>query len=216
MYYVGKLKKVIENEVTFDIDERLDLDELRRFSFNDESIIAEIHFKDKRDISPEQRKKAYALIRDVSRWSGYTIVEAKEQMKVEYILRTGNDWLSLGDCSVTEAKAFISAILEFCFEYNVPFKDKGLEMADDIQHFLYMCIKHRKCVICGRRADIHHVDTVGMGRDRRKVDNTENRLMAVCRSHHGELHARGQEVFDKKYHVQGIKIDKESLKKLKL
>lgn len=27
----------------------------------------------------------------------------------------------------------------------------------------------RKCAVCGRRAELHHVDRVGMGRDRREI-----------------------------------------------
>ena len=215
MRVVGSLKKVDGMEIEFQIDERLDLEELRRLSV-DGKIIADIAFHDKRAISPIQRKKAYALIRDVSRWTGYSILEAKEQMKVEYILQTGEDWISLGDCSMSEARSFISIVMEFCFEHNIPFKDKGLEMTDDINHYLFICIKHRKCAICGKRADIHHVDTVGMGRDRRKVDNSENRLIALCRNHHTEVHQRGQSEFDSIHHVQGIKVNEATLKRLKL
>lgn len=215
MYHVGKLIGVNGEKIEFDIGESLDLDRLRRFSPN-EFISAEIRFSDKRRITPMQRKKAYALIRDVSRWTGYTVLESKEQMKVEYVVRTGEEWFSLSDCSVSVTRAFISIMMEFCFENNIPFKDKGLALTDDINHYLFICIKHRKCAICGKKADIHHVDTVGMGRNRRKVDHTENRLIALCRDHHIKAHSMGQEQFDKKHHVSGIKVNKEIIKELKL
>ena len=44
---------------------------------------AEIRFDDGRHISAEQRKKAYATIRDIADWTGYPPEEMKERMIVK-------------------------------------------------------------------------------------------------------------------------------------
>ena len=66
------------------------------------------------------------------------------------------------------------------------------------------CIKHRKCCLCGREGEIHHVDAIGMGNDRRKYDDSGSRIMCLCRTHHTEYHKIGREDFEKKYKVYGI------------
>ena len=44
---------------------------------------------DGRHISAEQRKKAYATIRDIADFTGYAPEEMKERLKLEHIIRTG-------------------------------------------------------------------------------------------------------------------------------
>ena len=44
---------------------------------------------DGRHISTEQRKKAYATIRDIADFTGYAPEEMKERLKLEHIIRTG-------------------------------------------------------------------------------------------------------------------------------
>lgn len=48
---------------------------------------AEIRFDDGRHISAEQRKKAYATIRDISDWTGYLPEEMKEILKYQHMMR---------------------------------------------------------------------------------------------------------------------------------
>jgi len=56
---------------------------------------AEIRFDDGRHISAEQRKKAYATIRDIADYTGYPPEEMKEIMKYEHMIRTGDGYLSI-------------------------------------------------------------------------------------------------------------------------
>lgn len=58
--------------------------------------------------------------------------------------------------------------------------------------------------MCGRPGEIHHVDAIGMGRDRNRVDDRRMRKICLCREHHTEAHKIGQPTFMKKYHVHGI------------
>lgn len=165
---------------------------------------AEVRFDDGRHISIEQRKKAYATIRDISDYTGFLPEECKEQMKYTHIIRTGCEYFSLSDCSMDTAREFINTLIEFSLENGIPLSDLGANRTDDIGKYLYFCIKHKKCCICGKPGEIHHVDAIGMGNDRRKVDDSNHRKMCLCRLHHTIAHQRGMGAFEQMYKVYGI------------
>lgn len=167
---------------------------------------AEMRIDDGRHISIEQRKKAYATINDISRFTGYLPEEEKEWLKYLHISRTGSRYFSLSDCSMDEAREFINTILEYAIEEGIPLSDAGIERTDDVGKYLYFCIKHKKCAVCGKPGEIHHVDAIGMGRNRKKIDDSYHRKLCLCRLHHTIAHNRGMESFEKMYHVYGIRI----------
>lgn len=168
---------------------------------------AELRFDDGRRITAEQRKKAYATIRDIADYTGYLPEEQKEWLKYLHIAETGCEYFSLSDCSVDTAREFINTILEYALENGVPLSDFAVDRTDDIGKYLYYCIKHKKCCICGRVGEIHHVDTIGMGNDRRRVDDRGYRKMCLCREHHTIAHQRGMRSFEAMYKVYGIVVD---------
>lgn len=167
---------------------------------------AEMRFDDGRHISAEQRKKAYATLNDIAKYTGYLPEELKEWMKYLHISRTGGEYFSLSNCSMDTAREFINTIIEYALENGVELSELGIERTDDIGRYLYYCIKHKKCCVCGRNGEIHHVDTIGMGNDRNKVDDSNYRKMCLCRLHHSMYHQRGMEAFEKMYKVYGIVI----------
>lgn len=57
-----------------------------------------------------------------------------------------------------------------------------------------MCFK-RICAVCGARADIHHVDHVGMGNNRKKMSHIGKRVLPLCRKHHSEIHNVGEDKY---------------------
>lgn len=140
---------------------------------------AEIRFDDGRHISAEQRKKAYATIRDISDWTGYLPEEMKEILKYQHMMRTGDAYFSLSNCSMDTAREFINTILEFALENGIPLSDNAIERTDDIGRYLYYCLLHKKCAICGKDGEIHHEDAIGMGNDRTKVDDSSYKK-SVC------------------------------------
>jgi hypothetical protein len=81
-------------------------------------------------------------------------------------------------------------------------------------NMLYMLTINRACWICGKHADIAHVEAVGAGRDRNKIDHTKHRFMALCRSHHNQQHVMGINSFMQRYHIKPIQLEKSDLKKL--
>lgn len=165
---------------------------------------AEIRFDDGRTISGEQRKKAYATIRDFSNYTGELPEPQKEMLKFYHRERTGAPYFSLSDCTMDTAREFINTILELALEWGIPLSEVGVERTDDISKYLYFCIKHKKCAICGKPGEIHHEDAIGMGNDRTKVDDREYRKICLCREHHTIAHQMGEPRFRQMYKVYGI------------
>lgn len=167
---------------------------------------AELRFDDGRHISVEQRKKAYATIRDIADWAGYLPEEMKEHLKYEHMIRTGDAYFSLSNCSMDTAREFINTILEFALENGVPLSEDALNRTDDIGRYLYYCIMHRKCAICGRDGEIHHEDAIGMGNNRNRIDDSSYRKICLCREHHTAAHQMGVKRFREMYKVYGITV----------
>ena len=164
---------------------------------------------DGRHISAEQRKKIYATIRDIADYTGYAPEEMKQRLKLEHIIRTGCEEFSLSDCTMDTAREFINTMLDMALEMGIPLQDFGSDRTDDIDHYLWACLKNRRCSVCGRPGEIHHEDTVGMGNDRRTIDDSENKKICLCRIHHTEAHTIGKSSFRSKYKVYGIKYSEE-------
>lgn len=171
---------------------------------------AEMRFDDGRIISIEQRKKAYATIRDIADYTGYLPEEQKEWLKYLYIQKTGDDYISLSDCSMDQAREFINVILEYAIESGIQLSEQAINRTDDIGKYLYFCIKHKKCAICGQDGEIHHEDAIGMGNDRKTLDDSNHKKICLCRKHHTIAHQMGVERFAKMYKVYGIIIKEES------
>lgn len=166
---------------------------------------AEITLDDGRHISVEQRKKIYATLRDISDYTGDPPEVTKEWMKYGYLEKTGQQYFSLSDCSVTTAREFINYLMDVCLYNGIILTESGLMRTDDIDAYLIQCIRYRRCCICGRPADIHHMDAIGMGNDRRKYDDSGNEIIALCRIHHTQAHSLGRLRFMERYKVYGIK-----------
>ena len=176
----------------------------------------EIILPDGRRISPEQRRKVYALIGEVAEYvdgirSAGTIESAKKTLKMEFMLSRMEGMerrlFSLSDCDVTTARAFINFLVEFIIENDIPTRVPLIENCEDIAAYVYACLMNKKCAVCGRHADLHHVDAVGMGRNRKEICHIGMRALPLCREHHTEIHSVGQEDFLKRYFLEPVKID---------
>lgn len=170
---------------------------------------AEIRLDDGRSISADQRKKAYATIGDIARYTGYSPDEMKEWMKYFYIEDTGEPYFSLSNCNMTTAREFISFIIDFCLKWNIPCRDCLLNRCEDVSRYLYGCLINKRCCLCGAPADIHHAQDsrVGMGRDRKEICHVGLNAFALCRKHHTEAHTVPESEFCAKYHIYPIRID---------
>lgn len=176
----------------------------------------ELRLDDGRTISAEQRKKIFALIRDIAIWNGDDPETIRQFLTLDFVIKNGRESLfSLSNVDMTTARDFITYLIDFCFKWNVPTKDTTLNYTDDIGRYLYTCLEHRKCAICNKPAEVHHVNRIGMGRDREKIVHVGLNAIALCREHHDMAHCNEKKLFDY-YHVYGIKLDEYLCKKLNL
>lgn len=208
MYEFGRIKAYKKEEGTTEFVVHFEKD--LAYIVEDKKIRdIECRFDDGRHISNDQRKKAYATIRDIAAFTGYLPEEAKEMLKYKFVEDTGGDYLSLSDCTMDQAREFITFLLKFALENDIPMSDAGVNRAEDISSYLYYCIKTRHCSICGAsHADIHHCEgsRIGMDGNRNKVDHSKRSLICLCRKHHDLLHTQSEEEFLKKYHIYGLVI----------
>ena len=176
----------------------------------------EIRVDDGRRISSDQRKKIYALCRDISDYTGHDVEDLKENiLKAGFMIKEDRDYFSLSDVDMTTARYFIEYILEFCFEWNVPLNEKTVALAREVNNYLYLCLRYRRCAVCGRYADVHHHENlVGMGMDRAKHNHEESKFIALCRTHHTECHTLGHKTFENKYKLAAIKLNAQAIKEL--
>lgn len=118
---------------------------------------------------------------------------------------------------MTVARQYINVLIDFCLHYGVPLYEPMTDRTDDIDAYLYMCLYYRKCAVCGRAADVHHVtgSKLGMGADRDKAHQVGREAIALCRTHHNEAHSREKEFFEEN-HIYGIKLDETLCERLKL
>ena len=172
---------------------------------------------DCRMISRQQQKKIYAMIGDISDYTGHHVEFLKSYLKCEYIKMYGGEWFSLGYVDRTTARKFIEFILHICFEWEVPLKLNTVDLTRDVNNYLYLCLKYRKCAVCGCHADIHHHENlVGMGMDRAKHNHIDSRYIALCRVHHNECHNIGHKTFEDKYKITAIKLNEAAIKELRI
>jgi len=154
-------------------------------------------------ITPDQRKKIFAIIKDIANNTGVDKEYAREELTKKFIQETGHPEFSLSNCERQLASDFIEWLIEFAFEYGVELNEHPKNIIDDIEAYIRICNKRKICAICGRPAEIHHVDTIGMGHNRNKVDDSDKRKIALCRKHHTEAHQIGWKEFSEKHHVIG-------------
>ena len=152
-------------------------------------------------ISDDQRKKIYALIKDVAESVGDSADSMKKEMKRQYCSSAWIENFSLSDCAAELAGNFIEWLVDFCFMNGIALTEHPKQYFDDLERYQYICIKHEICCICGQPADIHHFDAIGIGRDRKDYDDSDHRKIALCRIHHSEAHNIGRDTCCEKYHV---------------
>ncbi len=171
----------------------------------------QVGLPDGRQLSPEQRRKAYALMGEIAVWSGYTLSQIKMVMKRRFVNETmealKKELFSLSDCDMTTAREYITYLIDFVLEFDVPTSVPLSTLCDDIAKYVYACLIHKKCAVCGKRADLHHHDRVGMGRDRRTINHLGLLAMPLCREHHGLVDSLGDAQFMEIYHLEPVAID---------
>lgn len=176
---------------------------------------------DSRPLSDKQRRACYALLREISDYTGMSQERTKELMKIKFLAdelqETADKIFSLSNAPMSLVCAFQRFLVRFILDWDIPCNFPLLNFVDDVQDYVYGCLVTKKCCVCGARADLHHVDHVGMGRNRNEIVHEGMKVLPLCREHHTEAHTIGQDSFQRKYHLtDGIEVDKTIAKIYKL
>ena len=187
---------------------------------------ATVFLHDGRMRSRDQNAKAWALIGEIAMWAGYKASEKKDvnaNMKMDFLQKRFDELsaaaikaFSMSDVDVTTASMYISFLIDFILENNIPTKRPITEMCEDIQQAVYAAMMHKRCIVCGKKAELHHVDRVGMGGDRHDMCHIGMRALPLCREHHNEAHRHGDAALMNKYHLETVVIDEKIAKKYRL
>lgn len=172
-----------------------------------------VQLVDSRPLSDKQRRACYALLREISDYTGQGLDPTKEWMKIKFIAedleQTADRIFSLSNAPMSLVCAFQRFIVRFILEWDIPCSFPLLDMVDDVQDYIYSCLMNKKCCICGQHTDLHHVERVGMGRNRDEIIHEGMEVLPLCREHHTEAHTMPDEEFFEKYHLPGgIQLDK--------
>ena len=173
-----------------------------------------LELEDKYSISHAQRKKAHVLLQAICRWSGYTPLETEKtmtkQMFMDSQLPTVAEEFSLSDCSMEVAKNYITWLIDFCLIQDIPCGEPMWKLAEDIPKYVYAAAIHKRCAVCGKKAELHHAvggGTIGMGNNRNKVNHIGRPCLPLCRHHHTEIHKVGHKDFMEKYLLETVNVD---------
>ncbi|MGF2118473.1 putative HNHc nuclease [Enterococcus casseliflavus] len=218
--YLAKIIKVEGNRLTLELKDELNIARLRTiFDGYDGERQAELFIKDPRGFTVEQRAFVFSLMNDIYRYTGQPFDDLKDIFYWQFRFLTGKS-ISLKNIStntVDDVSLLADLVLDFIFDGDIPFKDGYEVPPQNIQYFFYKCVMNRTCCICGKKnSDIDHFEKALGRRKRKEVDHTEFTFAALCRTHHTEKHQIGITEFKNKYHVIGIKLNQDEIKKLRI
>lgn len=168
---------------------------------------------DGRPLSDKQRRMCYALLREISEYTGQGMDPTKEWMKIKFLAedleQTADRIFSLANAPMSLVCAFQRFLVRFILDWDIPCRFPLLNYVDDIPDYLYACLINKKCCITGKPAELHHVDRVGMGRDRDDIIHEGMEVLPLCHEMHREAHTMSDREFFEKYHLpSGIVMDK--------
>jgi hypothetical protein len=133
--------------------------------------------------------------------------ELTKRMFQDSQIPTLAEGFSLSDCSREVARLYITWLIDFCLLHDIPCGEPLWKLAEDIPKYVYMSLVHKRCAVCGQKAELHHVDAVGSGRNRKEICHIGMRVLPLCRIHHTEIHKIGREDFLSRYILEPVKVD---------
>ncbi|NMA95184.1 MAG: hypothetical protein GX974_04005, partial [Clostridiales bacterium] len=117
-----KLTLAVDDEETIDVMQNI-------YNFMDKPVTVELLVDDKEQIkrlnqiTQEQRKKVYAILRDMEGYIGDSVENLKERTKTSFTKATEWDNFSLSDCPKDLASEYIEYLIELCMEMDIPLSD---------------------------------------------------------------------------------------------
>jgi len=150
-------------------------------------------------ISEKQRKAIYKLLNVIGEHYGLPTEDAKETFKQAFCKNMVISDFSLSDVEKQTATDFIQFLVELGIS-------EGLNLfewiKDETETLCNISVKYKKCIICGNEGNVHHLKAIGMGNNRKDVDDSNYNKVCLCTSHHNEIHTIGLEKFNNKYHLK--------------
>lgn len=213
--FVGKIIFQEGMCITLELEE-----DISRLLEQQESRTIALRVIDGRLISAKQRGKIFGITRDIARACGYFEPfewnEIRCVLQEEFCLKCEISSFSLSNCEKAVARDFISFLIDFCLRWRIPTSKPLRKYSDDFGKFLYLHLEHKICVVCGKPAQVHHVDAIGMGRDRDEIIHEGMPCVALCAECHSTAHTTGWETYAQKHHIAGLELDRYLCKKLGL
>lgn len=177
---------------------------------------AEVILMDDRPLSDRQRRACFAMLKEISDYMGEEPAEVKEFMKMEFMTsemcETGDRLFSMSTAPMSLIASFQRFLARFIIRHDIPTKKPMLKYVDDIGDYVYSCLVHKRCAVCGKPSDLHHFTSVGMGNDREEIIHEGMLALPLCREHHTICHTMGSKRFADMMHLEPVRIDKELCK----
>lgn len=211
MDFQGKLESISGNKMIIDIPDGFDIKEIMRKS---EEGILTVDFYEKDTITDLQRKQLFALWGDIRDYTGYPLDSIKDYVQYEFMLYKEMDnypSISRNAMKKTVASEFIEFTVEHCLKNKIPFQDQEFHITADVSRILFCKLKYHVCFVCGtdENIEVAHVEAVGSGRNRKKIDHRKHHVMTLCWKHHREQHIKGIQTFMELHHIVPVKVTDE-------
>ena len=210
---IGKIINHKGNKLAIEFEDEINSNFLELLANNDDNL-AKVEFLDNRQMSQKQNALSHVLIADVARWSYDEPKWIESVLKYYYEAKSGV-YFEHSRATKNEATEWIGFLIEFILKNDIPLEKRYQYLLENNKWFYY-CLKYRKCCICGKHADVCHIEVVGMGRNRKKISHENFTFYAGCRFHHQEEHRIGTKNFLNKYQIKPVKLNIEELKKLNI
>ncbi|HCV9278605.1 TPA: putative HNHc nuclease, partial [Staphylococcus aureus] len=110
---------------------------------------AEVEVPDNKKLSIEQRKKIFAMCRDIELHWGEPVESTRKLLQTELEIMKGYEEISLRDCSMKVARELIELIIAFMFHHQIPMSIETSKLLSEDKALLYWATINRNCVICG-------------------------------------------------------------------
>lgn len=181
-----------------------------------------IELIDSRPLSDKQRRMCWAMIGEIAEWQGdmrsatgraLAREFVNDARKLDFLIselgENADKLFSLSNAPMSLVAAYQRYLVRFIVSNDIPTRKPMLEYVDDVADYVYSCLINKRCCICGRAADLHHVERVGMGRSRTEICHEGMEVLPLCWEHHTEAHTMPDEAFFERYHLDGgIQLDK--------
>lgn len=185
---VGEKTRIVFETDKSDLQSILKLQSNRRAE-------SEMLIDDNRQISLKQRAKIFACIKDFSLYTGYDAEYARQLFTLSFCYENGIEPFSLSNCSLETAREFINYLIDFCMDNDIPLSENAIERTDDINKYIYMCIKKGLCCCCQKQGVVYQL--------------ANGNKISLCVSHYDEARIKGLKEFERLYKVYPIRIKEE-------